>query len=55
MNTREKQFNQLRLMLNDLTDNQLKLLQGDITTTLNKNRNPLLSMEEREMLSQLFN
>ncbi len=49
-----QQFNELKRKLRDLTDSQLKSLQGEISLTLNKKRDPLLSSEEREMISQLF-
>ncbi|GLR04841.1 hypothetical protein [Vibrio hyugaensis] len=49
-----QQFNELRQKINDLTASQLKSLQGDISHSLNKKESPLLSNEEREMLSKLF-
>ncbi|MCA0936391.1 hypothetical protein LCL85_12695 [Vibrio alginolyticus] len=49
-----QQFNELKRKLTDLTDSQLKSLQGEISLTLNQKRETLLSTEEREMLSQLF-
>ncbi len=49
-----QQFNELKRKLNDLTDTQLRSLQGQINLTLNQKRETLLSSEEREMLSQLF-
>ncbi len=49
-----QQFNELRKKINDLTASQLKSLQGDISQSLNKKESPLLSSEEREMLSKLF-
>ncbi len=49
-----QQFNELKHKLSDLTDSQLKSLQGEINHTLNQKREPLLSSEEHEMLSQLF-
>ena len=50
----KQQFNELKQKLSDLTDTQLKSLQGEISKTLDKKRSPLLSSEEREMISQLF-
>ncbi len=50
----KQQFNELKQKLSDLTDSQLKSLQGEISNTLDKKRSPLLSSEEREMISQLF-
>jgi hypothetical protein len=50
----KQQFNELKQKLSDLTDSQLKSLQGEISKTLDKKRSPLLSSEEREMISQLF-
>lgn len=49
-----QQFNELKQKLSDLTANQLKSLQGEISVKLNKTQNPVLSVEEREMLSKLF-
>ena len=49
-----QQFNELRKKINELTAAQLKSLQGDINHSLNKKESPLLSSEEREMLSKLF-
>lgn len=49
-----QQFDELKRKLRDLTDSQLKSLQGEISLTLNKKREPVLSSEEREMISQLF-
>lgn len=49
-----QQFNELRKKINELTAAQLKSLQGDINHSLHKKENPLLSSEEREMLSKLF-
>ncbi len=49
-----QQFNELKSKLTNLTDSQLKSLQGEINLTLNQKRESLLSTEEREMLSQLF-
>ncbi len=49
-----QQFNELKSKLTNLTDSQLKSLQGEINLTLNQKRESLLSIEEREMLSQLF-
>ena len=49
-----QQFNELRKKINELTAAQLKSLQGDITHSLNKKESPLLSIEERDMLSKLF-
>lgn len=48
-----QQFKELK-KLGDLTASQLKTLQGEISMTLNKKEKPLLSTEEREMLSKLF-
>ena len=50
----KQQFNELKQKLSDLSDSQLKSLQGEISKTLDKKRSPLLSSEEREMISQLF-
>lgn len=50
----KQQFNELKQKLSDLTDSQLKSLQGEISKTLDKKRSPLLSSEEHEMISQLF-
>ena len=50
----KQKFNELKQKLSDLTDSQLKSLQGEIRKTLDKKRSPLLSSEEREMISQLF-
>lgn len=49
-----QQFNELKRKLSDLTDSQLKSLQGEISQTLNKKREPILSSEEREMIARLF-
>ncbi|UTZ38415.1 hypothetical protein HB763_17335 [Vibrio campbellii] len=49
-----QQFNELRKKINELTAAQLKSLQGDINYSLHKKESPLLSSEEREMLSKLF-
>ncbi|BDR19997.1 hypothetical protein VspSTUT16_33430 [Vibrio sp. STUT-A16] len=49
-----QQFNELKQKLSDLTASQLKSLQGEISVKLNKTQNPVLSVEEREMLSKLF-
>ncbi|HAS6942632.1 TPA: hypothetical protein I7279_20050 [Vibrio parahaemolyticus] len=49
-----QQFKELKKKLGDLTASQLKTLQGEISMTLNKKEKPLLSTEEREMLSKLF-
>ncbi|EKM27737.1 MULTISPECIES: hypothetical protein [Vibrio] len=49
-----QQFNELRKKINELTAAQLKSLQGDISHSLNKKESPLLSNEERDMLSKLF-
>ena len=49
-----QQFNELRQKINELTASQLKSLQGDISQSLNKKESPLLSIEERDMLSKLF-
>ena len=49
-----QQFNELRKKINELTAAQLKSLQGDINHSLHKKESPLLSSEERELLSKLF-
>jgi len=49
-----QQLNELKQKLSDLTASQLKSLQGEISVKLNKTQNPVLSVEEREMLSKLF-
>jgi len=49
-----QQFNELKQKLRYLTASQLKSLQGEISVKLNKTQNPVLSVEEREMLSKLF-
>ena len=49
-----QQFNELRKKINELTAAHLKSLQGDINYSLHKKESPLLSSEEREMLSKLF-
>ncbi|EGR1121907.1 hypothetical protein EFT81_21860 [Vibrio parahaemolyticus] len=49
-----QKFKELKKKLGDLTASQLKTLQGEISMTLNKKEKPLLSTEEREMLSKLF-
>jgi BMFP domain-containing protein YqiC len=49
-----KQFNELKQKISELTANQLKSLQGEINQKLNHNISPVLSGEEREMLSKLF-
>ncbi|WP_164837286.1 hypothetical protein SO574_20360 [Vibrio alfacsensis] len=49
-----QQFNELKKKINDMTASQLRSLQGEINNTLNKKTTPVLSNEEREMLSKLF-
>ncbi|PFG57978.1 hypothetical protein ATG66_0480 [Vibrio sp. ES.051] len=49
-----QQFNELKQKLSNLTASQLKSLQGEISIKLNNKQNPLLSVEERDMLSKLF-
>ncbi|MEF1311392.1 hypothetical protein QTO01_14900 [Vibrio mytili] len=49
-----QQFNELKSKLSELTTHQLKSLQGEINSTLNEKQEPVLTTEEREMLSQLF-
>ncbi|AIV08647.1 hypothetical protein LA59_24980 [Vibrio harveyi] len=49
-----QEFYELRKKINELTASQLKSLQGEINLSLNKKESPLLSSEERDMLSKLF-